>query len=331
MAKGLVARFEDHVDRSGDHHLWRGACTANGVGQVRVDGKLMTAPRIAWEITHGPLPSSARVSRCPDEPACVRVDHLSVVGAPASDVVEVERPRSARGGGSKRETSPGVWQLTVGLGVDDRGSARRTYRTMHGSEKEATRAMAAFVTEVDANEVVMPASSSKAMTVDELVDWYVGFARDDRGLDHSTLVNYRHVYGLWLKGPIGHLRASQLSAKQIDGAFGLMRRAGLSRSRMNNARALLSGAYKWGRRHGYVHRDPVAGFELPTSSHVTKPTTPPEFEELIGVLDAADLYDPGLAPILKLGAVTGMRRGELSGLRRDRVNLDRARSWSIVR
>ena len=102
------------------------------------------------------------------------VDHLSVVGALASDAVEVELARSARGGGSKRETSPGTWQLTVGVGVDDRGSVRRAYRTVHGNEKEATRAMAGFVTEVDANE--------------------------------------------------GHLRASQLSAKQIDGAFDLMRR-----------------------------------------------------------------------------------------------------------
>ena len=72
-------RFERKVDRSGEHHLWLGAVATNGIGQVRVDGKLVTAPRVAYELEHGPLATGFRVLTCPDEPRCVRVAHLRVL------------------------------------------------------------------------------------------------------------------------------------------------------------------------------------------------------------------------------------------------------------
>jgi hypothetical protein len=61
----LAERFEAKVDRSGDHNLWRGATQAEGVGQRRVDGKLTTARRVAWELVHGPLAPGAIVGVVP--------------------------------------------------------------------------------------------------------------------------------------------------------------------------------------------------------------------------------------------------------------------------
>ena len=120
MPTTLADRFEAKVDRSGHHHLWTGAPKADGTGQVRVGGKLMTAARVAWELAHGPLPPGARVNRCPGEPACVRPDHLSLGGgegtaAPPSPVAGTPSPkagrsprRATRGGGAKQELRPGV-------------------------------------------------------------------------------------------------------------------------------------------------------------------------------------------------------------------------------
>jgi len=48
-------RFEAKVDRTGDHHVWTGAKKADGTGQVRIGGRLMTAHRAAWEFEHGRL------------------------------------------------------------------------------------------------------------------------------------------------------------------------------------------------------------------------------------------------------------------------------------
>jgi integrase len=60
-------------------------------------------------------------------------------------------------------------------------------------------------------------------------------------------------------------------------------------------------------------------FEMPTSSYVSHERTPPEVEELSLLLNEALVVIPDVAPVLALGAVTGMRRGELVGIRRSRV------------
>jgi hypothetical protein len=63
-------------------------------------------------------------------------------------------------------------------------------------------------------------------------------------------------------------------------------------------------------------------FQLPTSTHVSREHTPPEVEQLCQLLEAAVEVVPDIAPLLTLGAVTGMRRGELVTIRRSRVHPD---------
>ncbi len=173
-----------------------------------------------------------------------------------------------------------------------------------------------------ATDTTLYAKRDNQLTLDSLVAWYLEFAREDRGLDHSTLTGYADAYSHWLKEQIGHKQAGSITTAELDTAFDRIRRAGLSRSRMNNARALLSGAFKWGKRHRKVTSNPVDGFELPTSTHTPRHTTAPELDDLLRLLATADEHDEMLAPVLKLAATTGLRRGELSGLRRDRLHLD---------
>ena len=53
---------------------------------------------------------------------------------------------------------------------------------------------------------------------------------------------------------------------------------------------------------------------------MSPPSTPPEVDRLCMYLQAALEVVPDAAPALVLGAVTGMRRGELVGLRRSRLS-----------
>ena len=69
----LAERFYAKVDQSGEHHVWTGSRTAQGFGQVRVEGRLHTATQVAWQLVHGPIPEGGKVTGCPAEPACVRI------------------------------------------------------------------------------------------------------------------------------------------------------------------------------------------------------------------------------------------------------------------
>jgi integrase len=248
----------------------------------------------------------------------VRVDHLSTTTV----ALQGSSPskRAPRDGGSVTQLGTNRWKITVDAGRDESGRRRRIARTVNGTHAQANQALAALAIDV-AEGTTCPTPPDGSLTVNELIAWYIEFGRDVRGLEHSTLVGYRDAYDHWLAPRLGNMKADRVSPADLDNTFGHMRSAGLSRSRMNNARAVLSGAYKWGRRHQKVSINPVTGFELPTSTKAPRPTVAPELDELLRLLDGADEHDPDLAPVLKLAATTGMRRGELSGLRRNRLHL----------
>lgn len=77
-------RFEAKVNRNGptpEHaphlgpcHLWTGA-TTQGYGVLRVDGKIVRATHLAFELRHGRRPHPWALHHC-DTPGCVNADHL---------------------------------------------------------------------------------------------------------------------------------------------------------------------------------------------------------------------------------------------------------------
>ena len=71
-------RFEAKVEFRGGHLVWTGSCDAAGVPQFRVDGRLTTARRVAWELAHGVVPNSKLVVACAGDRRCVDVAHLAL-------------------------------------------------------------------------------------------------------------------------------------------------------------------------------------------------------------------------------------------------------------
>ncbi len=322
----VEARLASKSVRSGDHVLWCGAVDARGVGLIKMDRRTTTVRRVAWELVNGPLPSGTRVLVQCDEAGCIAAEHLILAGGEEADVAPVPppraRPRRQRGSGSMRERSPGVWELAVVHGVHADGRPRRALRTFRGPAVEANKALAAFVVELDKEGMPERSARRGGLTVDDLVQEYWVYA-ESQGRAHSTLVAYRDVYKHWVQPPLGHLRADRVSQRDLDRAFGAMRTAGQSHSRMNQAKVVLSNAYKLGKRYHLVTgQSPVAGYELPRSTKGRREIVVPEVTEVLALLETAERICPELAPVLKLAATTGCRRGELCGLRRSRVNVD---------
>jgi integrase len=309
-------RFRSKVKRSGAHQVWTGATDAAGVGLVRIDGKLTTARRVAWELANGPLPANARVHGCPAKPACVRVDHLSL-----SDGTWAEaRAAAAPGSGSKRQVRPNVWKLTVTVGRDDGGRPRRAYRTVHGSARDATKALAAFVTEVGTGDAI-PKAEYRGQTVNTIVHGYLQHLDEDKGRKHSTLVRYRTLYDYWLAPSLGERRGEGLLPEPIDKALGQMRRAGQSTSSIHQAFTLLNGSFRWAKRNRRITRNPMVDVDKPVSIRQAREVIPPEVDQVIQLIAAAFADEPEFGLACHLGAATGMRRGELAGLQWKRVDL----------
>lgn len=304
---------------SGEHRLWTGSTDRRGLGQLRVDGRLTTARRAAWVAAFGEPGDGAKVVVACGAASCIRPEHLRLDGEP---IAPPPVRRRGAGGGTLRERSARSWELAVSRGVDGRGQPQRVTRTFHGSRPEAERALALLVAEVEAEGMPEPSGRRGGPTIDDLVAAYWTYAAE-QGRAHSTLVNYRVVYDKWLQPDLGSVRASDLDERRLDSVFGAMRTAGRSHTTMNTAKVVLSNAFKLGRRYRLITRpNPMKGYELPKSMQAPRETVAPELEELVAMLDAAERLSPELAPILKVGAVTGCRRGELAGLRRSRVDLD---------
>ncbi|MGH3849256.1 MAG: hypothetical protein ACRDRT_06085, partial [Pseudonocardiaceae bacterium] len=300
--QALSVRFERNVDRSGDHHLWTAALDAvRGTGRLKVQGRNVTAHRVAWELAHGPLSGTARVLACPDEPACVRLDHLRL-----KDTVEPTRSgRARKGAGSIRQIRPGVWKLSVTALPDASGNARRVHRTTHaGRAGEAMDELVAFTTEVRSS--AGPSAEAKSLRFDEAVERFLTeHLRDEKGREDKTLRDYRTLHHKWFSPTAGHRLVRDIDEAAVDRMFGAMRRAGLSRSRMNQAKSLYMPFFRWARQRGFTRRNPMAAFQLPTSSYVSCERIPPEIEELTVLLKTAVEVVPDVAAVLALGAVTG--------------------------
>lgn len=72
-----MAELTARAERSAGGCLeWTGATSKAGYGQVRRQGKLLYAHRLAWELSRGPIPDGQHVCHRCDNPRCFAIEHL---------------------------------------------------------------------------------------------------------------------------------------------------------------------------------------------------------------------------------------------------------------
>ena len=72
-------RFEKHVDRSGNCHIWTGGKVGSEYGCFHINGKQELAHRVAYISAWGEIPEGLVIDHRCWTPACVNPDHLRAV------------------------------------------------------------------------------------------------------------------------------------------------------------------------------------------------------------------------------------------------------------
>lgn len=76
MGDGLMERFWSKVTKTSSCWVWTGCTGDSGYGHIKVDGRVIAAHRIAYEISNGPIPEGLCVCHSCDVRRCVNADHM---------------------------------------------------------------------------------------------------------------------------------------------------------------------------------------------------------------------------------------------------------------
>lgn len=71
---------------------WLGTRHGHGYGLLRIDGRLVRAHRVAWELENGPIPAGLSVLHSCDNRPCVRPDHLRL-GTQRDNMADMDERR----------------------------------------------------------------------------------------------------------------------------------------------------------------------------------------------------------------------------------------------
>jgi integrase len=166
-------------------------------------------------------------------------------------------------------------------------------------------------------------------TVAEFLDGWLANVRPR--LEPSTIRNYESIIATRLVPHIGAIKIRDLGPADIARCYDALRQPGANRRGLDRAKplsetsiqrshAVLRTALAWAVRSRLIASNPADDVDRPRRNRTVMLVW--TADELAGFL--RHVNDDRLAPLWRLAAHTGMRRGELLGLRWDAVDLDRA-------
>ena len=225
-------------------------------------------------------------------------------------------------GGSVRKVPNGTWTFVVDL-PGGTGGRRQVRRRGFPSRREAQTALTLLLASVQQGSFV----KRDRLTVEAyLSQWMEGLPTSGRSV--STVSSYGHNLRLHVVPYVGGLALQDLAPQDLDRLYQRLttsgRRnggsSGLALRTVRYVHTILSVALSDAVKKGVLARNPAKAATPPSA----KSSRAPEMEwwrpeELATFLDQTAAHELGL--VFRLAGVTGMRRGELLGLRWSDVDL----------
>ena len=213
-----------------------------------------------------------------------------------------------------------TWAYVVELERDGSGRRRQQWRSGFATRKEAQTALAEVITTITKQTFVARSSTTLA---EYLESWLDGLQ-----LKPASMYSYRKTVRLHILPVLGHVRLQALDPAAVRKAYARLLAGGdgrrpLSGTSVQIAHQVLHRALSQAAAEGLVMRNVAALVKPPRR-------TTPEMQtwtadQLRTFLVHVSRVDPKLYAMWLLFSTTGMRRGEVAGLKWHDIDFDDAR------
>lgn len=213
--------------------------------------------------------------------------------------------------GSIRKRGSG-WQITIWTGQKPDGSPTRYYEAVKGTKADAQRRCRELLGSMDRG---IPIPTGRLTVEQHLNQWLSGYVKTK--CCQRTQDGYTTVVRVHLIPNLGHIQLRQLQPQAIQAYYGRASEKLSDRTLLHHHR-VLSQALKWGVRQGYLGRNPCDLVDAPRARKtIMRNLTPPEVEAMLEKAQGSRYY-----PVIYTAVSTGLRQGELLGLRWRDVDLE---------
>ena len=214
--------------------------------------------------------------------------------------------RRPNGVGSVYQRKEGRWAASLSLGNGKRQHfLGRTYDEAHQKLIAAQKAM----------QDGLPPVPQKQTVGQFLMRW---LEASDPSRRPRTNKRYRELIGLQILPQIGRIPLSKLTPLDVQGVYGEMLKKGLSPTTVRQVHAILHKAFKTAVGWNLMYRNPTDYAERPRVEY--KETQVLTGEQVRSFLEVAK--GTRYEALVVLAVTTGMRQGELLGLRWQDVDLE---------
>jgi integrase len=225
-----------------------------------------------------------------------------------------------------REVRAGVWEVRLHVGRDPvTGKLVQVHRTVRAERPRSGRVPRPVIAVRDELHGQLPGLRAellaRASATEEEVPQTLGELLDE-WLEHgqavgrspSTVAGYRRKIEYAIRPALGQHRLADLGARDLDRWYAALRRDGTSPATIMHYHRIVSAALHQGVKWGLIAVSPAATASPPRVPRVELNVPPPE--RVRALIDlAATSRNPEMAAIITTAAMTGLRRGELCGLR----------------
>lgn len=208
--------------------------------------------------------------------------------------------------GHIRKRAKDSWSIVVDAGRDPgTGKRRQIWRTVHGTKKKAEAELARLIHSIETGTNLEPQST----TVEMFLRHWLAVTKSRVG--PRTHDRYSEVVRIHIAPTLGRVQLGRLRPLQLEGLYRELEERGLSRQTVLHVHRILFTALRQAVRWQLVTRNVAEAVAPPRP--VLRKRDPFSSELAAQVIAAVEGSDLAPAVILALG--TGMRRGEVLGLR----------------